>query len=88
MVVYVYVYMGGVGRGSGWLVRAVERVSVVQLVGLIGQEQRAEGCNIFFGVIDKVLAWIPFSLLPTTKGQGRGGDATVIFVQRVVVVLD
>jgi hypothetical protein len=49
MVVYVYVHMGGVGRGSGWLVRAVERVSVVQLVGLIGQEQRAEGCNIFLG---------------------------------------
>jgi hypothetical protein len=29
MVVYVYVHMGGVGRGSGWLVRAVERVSMV-----------------------------------------------------------
>jgi hypothetical protein len=49
MVVYVYVYMGGVGRGSGWLVRTVERVSVVQLDGLLGREQRVEGCNIFFG---------------------------------------
>jgi hypothetical protein len=26
MVVYAYMVMGGVGRGSGWLVRAVEMV--------------------------------------------------------------
>jgi hypothetical protein len=72
-----------------WLVEwAVERVSVVQLDGWLGQEQRGEGCNIIFLVIENMLAWIPFSLLPTTKGQGRGGDATVIFVQRVVVVLE
>jgi hypothetical protein len=32
-------------------------------------------------------AWILLLLLPNTKGQGRGGDATVNFVQRVVVVV-
>jgi hypothetical protein len=40
----------GHGRGSegyGWSSRAVERVSVVQLDGLLGQEQRGEGCNFF-----------------------------------------
>jgi hypothetical protein len=36
---------------------------------LVGQEQRGEACNIFFWVIDKVLAWILFSLLPTTKDK-------------------
>jgi hypothetical protein len=36
MVVYVYVHMG-VGRGSGWLVRAVERVSGGQRVALTGK---------------------------------------------------
>jgi hypothetical protein len=30
MVVYAYMVMGGVGRGSGWLVRVVERVRGVQ----------------------------------------------------------
>jgi hypothetical protein len=36
MVAYVYVHMG-VGRGSGWLVRAVERVSGGQRVALTGK---------------------------------------------------
>jgi hypothetical protein len=42
---------GQVGHGGKpWLVGcAVERVSVGQLDGLLGQEQRGEGCNIFFG---------------------------------------
>jgi hypothetical protein len=68
--------LGGLGpyghgrgiEGYGWSSRAVERVSVGQLDGLLGQEHRGEGCNIFL-VIDKVLAWILFSLLPTTKDK-------------------
>jgi hypothetical protein len=49
MVVYVYVHMGGVGRGSGWLVRAVERVSVVQLDGLLGQDRGVRAAKKKFG---------------------------------------
>jgi hypothetical protein len=33
-------------------------------------------------------AWILLLLLPNTKGQGRGGDATVIFDQREGRLLD
>jgi hypothetical protein len=30
---------------------------------------RGEGCNTFFFVIDKMLVWILFSLLPTTEDK-------------------
>jgi hypothetical protein len=43
---------------------------------------------IIFLVIDNVLAWILFSLLPTTKGQEGEGLLQCNFDQREVRVLE
>jgi hypothetical protein len=72
---------------SGWARRAVRGVQVVQGVSW---SARNRGVRLQQGFLKQLprFAWILLLLLPNTKGQGRGGDATVIFVQRVVVVLD
>jgi hypothetical protein len=58
-----------------------------QLEALVGQEPRGEAAAHYF-IEGQVFDLSPLLLLPSTRGQGDEGAATVHFDQRVVGVLD
>jgi uncharacterized membrane protein len=82
--------MWGPLEGFGWLARTVVRVSGVQQRAFFvkhHRERESRAAARFLKQCPRFARIFFFLLLPNTKGQGRGGDATVNFVQRVVVVL-
>jgi hypothetical protein len=76
-------YMGD----SGWGRRAVERVRGAQEVPWSARN-KGVSCCMHFSIDSQFGGIYPFLLLPSTKGQWRGADATVQSDQRGVEVLD